>query len=58
MKAKFIALMDFRFADVEILNVENEDELVSKIKDSEVIQIKNGDEIYGVNSNYIMWYML
>lgn len=58
MKAKFIALMDFRFADVELLNVENEDELINKIKESDVIQIKNGGEIYGVNSNYIMWYML
>lgn len=58
MKARFITLMDFRFEDVELLNVKNEGELANKIKEGEIIQIKNGISTYGVNSNYIMWYML
>lgn len=42
MIAKFIRTMDFNWENIEILNVENEEELMNKIKEGEVIKVKNG----------------
>lgn len=50
--------MDFNWENIEILNVENEEELMKKIKDSEVIKIKTGNAIYGLNTSYIIHYKL
>lgn len=58
MIARFIRTMDFNWENIEILNVENEEELMKKIKDSEVIKIKTGNAIYGLNTSYIIHYKL
>lgn len=58
MKANYIQTMDFTFEDVEILNVNTEEELLNKIKENEVIKIKNGTEIEYINCNYIMYFKL
>lgn len=58
IKAKFIQTMDFMFEDVIIINVANEEELLNKIKESEVIKINNGGEIEYINSSYIMFFGL
>ncbi|MFG6319586.1 MAG: hypothetical protein K1W33_07035 [Clostridia bacterium] len=58
MKAKFIQTMDFTFEDVIILNCKNQEELELKIKENEVIQIKNEGIVEYVNSSYIMYYQL
>lgn len=56
MKANYIQTMDFTFEDVEILNAKTSEELMEKIKENEVIKIKNGTEIEYINSSYIMYY--
>ena len=58
MKAKYIKTMDFEFEDVIILNAKNEEELVNKIKENEVIKINNEGTIEYINSSYIMFYEL
>ena len=58
MIAKYIKLMDYSFESVEILNVKDEEDLMHKIKEGEIIKIQDGAFIYGVNSNYIMIYEL
>ena len=58
MKANYIQTMDFTFEDVEILDVNTEEELLNKIKENEVIKIKNGTEIEYINCNYIMYFKL
>lgn len=58
IKAKFIQTMDFMFEDVKIINVVNEEDLLHKIKESEVIKINNGGEIEYINSSYIMFFGL
>ena len=58
MKATYIKTMDFTFEDVEILNVLDNGQLMEKIKENEVIKIKNGKQIEYINSSYIMFYGL
>ena len=58
MKANYIQTMEFTFEDVEILDVNTEKELLNKIKENEVIKIKNGTEIEYINCNYIMYFKL
>ena len=58
MKANYIQTMDFVFEDVEILNANSEEQLLYKIKENEVIKIKNGSEIEYINCNYIMYFKL
>lgn len=58
MKANYIQTMDFTFEDVEILNANTEEELLNKIKENEVIKIKNGFETEYINCNYIMYFKL
>lgn len=58
MKATYIKTMDFTFEDVEILNVLDNGQLMEKIKENEVIKIKNGNQIEYINSAYIMFYGL
>lgn len=58
MEAKFIQTMDFMFENVEILNAANEEDLLHKIKESEVIKINNDGEIEYINSSYIMFFGL
>lgn len=58
MKANYIKTMDFTFEDVEILNAETEEQLLYKMKENEVIKIKNGTEIEFINCNYIMYFKL
>lgn len=58
MKATYIKTMDFTFEDVEILNVLDNGQLMEKIKENEVIKIKNGNQIEYINSSYIMFYGL
>lgn len=58
MKAKYIKTMDFIFEDVEILNADTEEKLLHKIKESEILKIKNGTEIEYINPDYIMFFGL
>lgn len=58
MKANYIQTMDFTFEDVEILNIKDKLDLMNKIKNNNVIKIKNGSEIEYINSSYIMFYKL
>lgn len=58
MKATYIKTMDFTFEDVEILNILDNGQLMEKIKENEVIKIKNGNQIEYINSSYIMFYGL
>ena len=58
MKANYIKTMDFTFEDVEILNANTEEQLLYKIKESEVLKIKNGTEIEYINPDYIMYLKL
>ena len=52
----YIKTMDFTFNNVYILNCKNTEELMKKIKENEVIKIKNGDKIEYINSSYIMFF--
>ena len=58
MKANYIKTMDFTFEDVEILNADTEEKLLQKIKESEILKIKNGTEIEYINPDYIMYFQL
>lgn len=52
----YIKTMDFTFNNVYILNCKDTEELMKKIKENEVIKIKNGDKIEYINSSYIMFF--
>lgn len=52
----YIKTMDFTFNNVYILDCKNTEELMKKIKENEVIKIKNGDKIEYINSSYIMFF--
>lgn len=58
MKANYIKTMDFIFEDVEILNADTEEILLHKIKESEILKIKNGLQIEYINPDYIMFFRL
>ena len=58
LEAKYIRTMDFTFENIVIVNCENEWELIERIKESDIIKIKNEDNIEYINSNYIMYYEL
>ena len=58
MKATYIKTTDFTIEDVEIINVLDNEQLMEKIKENEVIKIKNGNQIEYINSAYIMFYEL
>ena len=58
MKIRYIKTMDFIFNEVEILNCESVEELNNKIKENEVIIIKNDGEIEYINSSYIMYFCI
>ena len=58
IEAKYIKTMDFTFENVAIVNCKNEWELIEKIKESDVIKIKNEDNTEYINSSYIMYYEL
>lgn len=52
----YIKTIDFTFNNVYILDCKNTEELMKKIKENEVIKIKNGDKIEYINSSYIMFF--
>lgn len=56
MKLKYIKTMDFTFEDIEVLNCEIIQELMNKVKENEVIKIRNEDSIEYINSSYIMYF--
>lgn len=58
MRAIYIKTMDFMFENVDILNAHTSKELEDKIKENEVIKIKNDGHIEYINSSYIMYFML
>lgn len=58
MKVNYIKIMDFTFEDVEILNADTEEKLLHKIKESEILKIRNGTEIEYINPDYIMYFKL
>ena len=58
MKANYIKTMDFTFEDVEILNAHTWLELSDKIKENEIIRIRNGSQTEYINSSYIMYLSL
>ena len=58
MKVNYIKTIDFTFEDVEILNADTEEKLLHKIKESEILKIKNGTEIEYINPDYIMYFKL
>lgn len=58
LNAKYIKTMDFDFIDVVILNCKDENELMEKIKENEVIKIQNDRITEYINSSYIMFYQL
>ena len=58
MKVNYIKTMDFIFEDVEILNADTEEKLLHKIKESEILKIRNGTEIEYINPDYIMYFKL
>lgn len=58
MKVDYIKTMDFTFEDVEVLNAETEEKLLHKIKESEILKIRNGTEIEYINPDYIMYFKL
>lgn len=58
MKARYITTMDFEFKNVDILNANTEEELMNKIKENEIIKIKNENDIEYINSSYIQYYEL
>lgn len=58
MKANYIKTMDFTFEDVEILNAHTWLELSDKIKENEIIRIRNGNQTEYINASYIMYLSL
>lgn len=56
MKLKYIKTMDFTFKDIDVLNCKTTEELMNKIKENEIIKIKNEDSIEYINSSYIMYF--
>lgn len=58
MKIKNIVTMDeeLTFRNIEILNCKNIKQLDKSIQNNKVIEIKENDEIYKLNSSYILFY--
>ena len=56
MKLKYIKTMDFTFENIIVLNCETIEELMNRIKESEVIKINNEGSTEYINSSYIMYF--
>lgn len=58
MKVKSIVTMDdeITFKDIEILNINNTKQLDKAIQNNKVLEIKENENIYKLNSSYIIFY--
>lgn len=56
MILKFIKTIEYQFDNVEILNCTSIDDMLEKIKENEVIQVKECGAVYYINSSYIMYF--
>lgn len=56
IKIKYFKTMDFDWYDVKVLNCSSLDELNHKIKENEVLEVEIANQMYYINSSYIMYY--
>lgn len=56
MKLKYIKTMDFTFENIEVLNCKTTEELMDKVKENEIIKVKNENRVEYINSSYIMYF--
>lgn len=56
IQIKFLKTMDFDWYSVKVLNCINLDELNLKIKENEVLEVEIANQMYYINSSYVMYY--
>lgn len=56
IKIEFLKTMDFDWYGVKVLNCNDLNELNHKIKENEVLEVEIANQIYYINSSYVMYY--
>lgn len=56
VRIEFLKTMDFDWYEVKVLNCINLDELNLKIKENEVLEVEIANQMYYINSSYVMYY--
>ena len=56
VKIEFLKTMDFDWYRVKVLNCKDLNELNNKIKENEVLEVEIANQIYYINSSYVMYY--
>lgn len=58
IQIEYLKTMDFDWHKVKVLNCDTIIELNNKIKENEVLEVEIANQIYYINSSYIMYYTL
>ena len=56
IEIEYIKTMDFDWYKVKVLNCNSLSELNNKIKENEVLEVEIANQIYYINSSYVMYY--
>lgn len=56
IRIECIKTMDFDWYDVKVLNCSSFTELNNKIKENEVLEVEIANQMYYINSSYVMYY--
>lgn len=56
IKIEYLKTVDFDWNNVKVLNCYKLDDIFEKIKENEVLHIEIADQIYYINSSYIMYF--
>ena len=56
IQIEFLKTMDFDWFNVKLLNCETIEQLNNKIKENEVLEVEIANQVYYINSSYIMYY--
>lgn len=56
IKIEYLKTVDFDWNNVKVLNCYKLDDIFEKIKENEVLQVEIADQIYYINSSYVMYF--
>ena len=56
IRIEFLKTMDFDWYDVKVLNCSSLSKLNNKIKENEVLEVEIANQMYYINSSYVMYY--
>jgi hypothetical protein len=56
IEIEYLKTMDFDWCRVKVLNCSSLSELNNKIKENEVLEVEIANQVYYINSSYVMYY--